>query len=96
MDWLKCEGFEWDEGNRTKNADKHAVQWQEAEEIFANQPLIVSADVGHSVSEPRYHALGKTDKARLLHLTFTLRGERIRIISARPMHKKERIIYEKA
>lgn len=96
MRWQEYEGFEWDAGNRDKNAEKHEVRWQKAEEIFANQPLIISADTGHSAAEPRYHALGKTDKGRRLHLTFTTRGKRIRIISARPMHKKERMIYEKA
>lgn len=87
-------GFEWDTGNRHKNATKHAVSWQESEEIFANQPLIISMDMAHSEREERYHALGKTDRERLLHLTFTVRQKRIRIISARPMHKKERMIYE--
>ena len=79
-----------------KQIPKREFSWQEAEEIFANQPLIISADIGHSAAEPRYHALGKTDKGRRLHLTFTTRGKRIRIISARAMHKKERAIYEKA
>jgi len=51
----------------------------------------------HSKKEPRFHALGKSDEKRQLHITFTLRqaGEKIRIISARDMHKKERVIYEK-
>jgi hypothetical protein len=42
--------------------------------------------------------LGKSDDNRQLHITFTLRqaGEKIRVISARDMHKKERAIYEKA
>jgi len=46
--------------------------------------------------ESRFHALGKTDDGRLLHITFTLRhyGKAIRVISARDMHKKERSIYE--
>ena len=46
--------------------------------------------------EPRFHALGKTDEGRLLHITFTLRraGQMIRVISARDMHRKEQTIYE--
>jgi uncharacterized DUF497 family protein len=50
----------------------------------------------HSEGEHRFHALGKTDAGRTLHITFTLRNtcERIRMISAREMHKKERTIYE--
>jgi len=70
----------------------------ETEQVFFNAPLLVLEDSKHSNQEPRFHALGKSDEKRLLHITFTLRqaGEKIRIISARDMHKKEREIYEKA
>ena len=90
-------GFDWDEGNARKN-DKHNVSMGEAEQVFFNGPLLVLEDSKHSNQEPRFHALGKSDEKRLLHITFTLRqaGEKIRIISARDMHKKEREIYEKA
>jgi len=90
-------GFEWDAGNERKNADKHGVTMGEAEEIFFNQPLLVLQDTEHSRLEKRFHALGKTDGNRMLHITFTLRGDStlIRVISARDMHKKERNIYER-
>ena len=90
-------GFEWDEGNSMKNA-KHQVSDREAEQLFVNEPLVVLEDAGHSSSEPRWHALGKTNESRLLHVTFTLRtgGTRVRIISARQMHRKERKVYEAA
>jgi len=90
-------GFDWDEGSTRKN-DKHSVSMAEAEQVFFNQPLLVLEDSKHSNQEPRFHALGKSDNKRQLHITFTLRqaGEKIRIISARDMHKKERAIYEKA
>jgi hypothetical protein len=70
----------------------------EAEQVFFNAPLLVLKDPRHSSQETRFHALGKTDENRLLHITFTLRGrgEKIRVISARDMHRKERAIYEKA
>ena len=90
-------GFDWDEGNARKN-EKHNVSMAEVEQVFFNAPLLVLEDSKHSNQEPRFHALGKSDEKRLLHITFTLRqaGEKIRIISARDMHKKERAIYEKA
>jgi len=89
-------GFDWDEGNARKN-EKHNVSMAEAEQVFFNTPLLVLEDSKHSKKEPRFHALGKSDEKRQLHITFTLRqaGEKIRIISARDMHKKERAIYEK-
>jgi uncharacterized DUF497 family protein len=97
IDLTKIIGFEWDGGNARKN-EKHGVSMAEAEQVFFNMPLLVLEDIKHSMRELRFHALGKTDKVRLLHITFTLRhaGEKIRIISARDMHRKERVIYEKA
>ncbi|MFA5945783.1 MAG: BrnT family toxin [Patescibacteria group bacterium] len=47
-------------------------------------------------SEPRWYALGKTNEGRLLFLAFTIRHEKIRIISARDMSKHERQAYAKA
>jgi len=97
IDWTKITGFDWDEGNTRKN-EKHGVTMAEAEQTFFNAPLLVLEDSKHSNKETRFHALGKTDDKRLLHITFTVRhnGEKIRVISARDMHRKERVIYEKA
>jgi len=97
IDWTKITGFDWDEGNTRKN-EKHGVTMAEAEQTLFNAPLLVLEDSKHSNQETRFHALGKTDDKRLLHITFTVRhnGEKIRVISARDMHRKERVIYEKA
>ncbi len=80
-------GFEWDDANRDKNWHKHKVAWWECEEVFFNQPLYVFSDMRHSITEERYYALGKTSNARLLFLVFAHRKNKIRIISARDMHK---------
>jgi uncharacterized DUF497 family protein len=97
IDLAEIKGFDWDEGNTRKN-EKHGVSMAEAEQVFFNAPLLVLGDLKHIRQERRFHALGKTDDKRLLHITFTLRGrgEKIRVISARDMHRKERAIYEKA
>lgn len=96
IDWAQVTGFDWDDGNSRKSVKKHDVSQSEAEQVFFNQPLLILADEKHSSSEPRYHALGKTDGIRMLHITFTLRaaGSLIRVISVRDMHRKERAIYE--
>jgi uncharacterized protein len=96
-DLSKVTGFEWDAGNARKN-EQHGVSMAEAEQVFFNAPLLVLADDRHSEAEARFHALGKTHDGRRLHITFTLRaaGEFIRVISARDMHRKERVIYEEA
>ncbi|MDD5274153.1 MAG: BrnT family toxin [Methylovulum sp.] len=95
IDFTKITAFDWDEGNERKN-DKHGVSMAEAEQVFFNAPLLVIDDIKHSQGEGRFHALGKTNEVRLLHITFTLRhaGKSIRVISARDMHRKERKIYE--
>jgi len=87
--------FEWDSGNINKNFNKHQVTNQEAEEIFFNEPLIVAEDQKHSTQESRFQSLGKTNKNRKLFLSFTIRLNKIRIISIRDMNKKEKKIYEK-
>ncbi len=88
-------GFQWDEGNARKSADKHGVSQAEAEQVFLNEPLLVIGDDRHSRSEPRFHALGVTKAGRRVHVTFTLRDGNtlIRVISARDMHRKEREVY---
>lgn len=84
-----CTGFQWDHGNQTKNWEKHEVSNGECEQIFFNKPLIVKRDRKHSSFENRYYALGKTDLNRLLFIAFTVREEKIRVISARDMSEYE-------
>ena len=95
LDLERVVGFEWDEGNVRKN-EKHGVTQSEAEQAFFDPRLLVAPDERHSQAEARLHALGSTVDGRLLHVTFTLSadGTRIRVISARDAHRKERQIYE--
>lgn len=97
FDLARVTGFDWDDGNARKN-EKHGVSMAEAEQVFFNDPLLVLADMKHSHQEARFHALGRTDDRRLLHISFALRAEgtKIRVISARTMHRKERAVYEQA
>ena len=89
--------YDWDSANRDKNWHQHKVTWWECEEVYFNQPFYVFPDTGHSSAEQRYYTLGKTNNGRLLFIVFTRRRNRIRIISARDMHRNERrIYYEKA
>lgn len=86
--------FEWDKGNLNKNWKKHRVANAEAEEVFTNQPLVYP-DVKHSRLEKRLNCLGESNYKRKLFISFTIRKNNIRIISARNMNVKERKIYEK-
>lgn len=94
FDFTKLSGFDWDEGNREKNWIKHEVDYKEAEEIFFNKPLFINKDVKHSSKEKRFEALGQTDKGRGLFVAFTIRNNKIRVISARDQDNKERRKYE--
>lgn len=89
--------FLWDDGNLTKNLDKHSVTAQETEEIFVLEPFLISQDVKHSTpSEQRFNGLGQTSKKRRLFVAFTVRNNKIRVISVRDMKRKERQVYEEA
>ncbi len=91
-------GFEWDQGNVYKSEQKYQVTQGDAEEVFFNQPVCFFEDGKHSLEESRWIALGVTNQGVALSIVFTLRKKNslIRVISARPMSKKERSLYEKA
>ena len=95
FDLNEIEGFDWDDGNRTKNWIKHQVSTAECEELFFNLPLLFADDSQHSQEEKRYYVLGQTNAGRLLFIAFTIRSNKIRVISARDMSHKERQAYAK-
>lgn len=82
-------GFEWDEGNSTKNWERHRVTQAEAEEVFFNRPVFL-LDARSAERERRYNVLGRTNDDRLLSVISTMRRGLARVISARPMSRKER------
>jgi len=87
--------FDWDDGNILKNELKHNLSWQQIEELFFNEPLLLFKDEKHSDdTECRCAALGTIDDGTLITVIFTKRKNKIRVISARPMSKKERSFYE--
>jgi uncharacterized DUF497 family protein len=87
-------GFEWDAGNWRKSELRHGVARAEAQEVLLNAPSC-QVDTRHSEDEQRYVALGMTNEGRRLFGSFTVRRNRVRVISARPMSRKERAVYEK-
>ena len=63
---------------------------------FRNRPLVVVEGEQRTESTRRYYALGQTDARRLLFIVFTIRDDLIRVVSARPMSRRERRVYEHA
>ena len=87
--------FEWDKGNQSKNATKHKISVEEIEAVFrSGLALPLGIQIQPPVSEQRLGLVGPTLNGRMLHLAFTLREGRVRVISARVAHKKERKQYE--
>lgn len=85
--------FIWDHGNAQKNK-KHGVANSESEEVFFDENKAMLRDTLHSEGEERFIIIGRTKKARLLFVVFTMRDKKIRIISARDVNKREVHLYE--
>ncbi len=94
LDISSLEGFIWDRANAQKNWDSHGVAFHECEEIFFQHPLILP-DPEHSEKERRYFAMGSTLRGRILSIVFTICENKIRVISARDMSRRERREYGK-
>jgi uncharacterized DUF497 family protein len=86
--------FEWDAKKAIANAQRHGVTFDEASQVFADDHSSTVADPDHSAEEERSLLFGVTKGARALVVSFTDRGDRIRIINARPMTPNERRAYE--
>ena len=86
--------FEWDPAKDEANARKHGITFQEASTAFGDPLSVAIPDPEHSGREVRFLLLGRSSAGRLLVVAHTERGERIRIISARPAMRRERRDYE--
>ena len=87
--------FQWDKGNIDKSYQKHGITPNESEEAFLDAKAIILKDIKHSSKEKRYSLIGRTTVNKLLFVVFTLRENKIRIISARKANEKEKGKYAK-
>jgi uncharacterized protein len=88
------QSFEWDEAKARANQQKHGVSFDEASTVFANPLAAIFPDPDHSQDELREIIVGHSERNRLLIVSFTERGDAIRIISARVATPRERKDYE--
>ncbi len=86
--------FDWDQWNIQKNETKHGISSLEAESTFYDKNLVIFKDIKHSTNEDRLIAYGKSAYNNIIMIAFTVRNEKIRIISARKASRKEKNIYE--
>ncbi len=94
IDFSKIIGFDWDRGNIDKNFQKHSIADQESESAFFDSYKKILKDTIHSKSEKRFILIGKSKQNRKIFVAFTVRKNKIRIISARLLNKKEYYLYE--
>ncbi|MBD1940130.1 BrnT family toxin [Microcoleus sp. FACHB-68] len=86
--------FEWNINKAQSNIEKHGVTFEEAAEVFFD-PFYQEGDAT-SNDEQRDFIIGYSRAQRLLLVVYVERGERNRIISARPTTRTERQLYEQA
>jgi uncharacterized DUF497 family protein len=90
---MELDDFEWDDDKNIRNIRDHGIDFRIAVEAFDDDKSIPYADPEHStVGEPRYALIGQCS-AGLVFISFTYRGERCRIISARKASKRMQRIY---
>jgi hypothetical protein len=86
--------FEWNENKAARNLSKHGVSFEEAKTVFDDPLYVDFYDPDHSESEERYLIVGESDRGRLLIVSYTERGDSVRLISAREITRTEREAYE--
>ena len=86
--------FTWDGEKSQQNRRKHGVTFGEAISAFGDPMAVTVEDTEHSIGENRYILIGETVRGRLVVVSLTDVGGAVRIISARPVTKRERRGYE--
>jgi len=86
--------FEWNEAKAESNKEKHGVSFEEAKTVFNDKLFVDFHDPDHSNDEHRYIILGESVRCRLLMVSYTQRGNAVRLISARKATQRERKAYE--
>jgi uncharacterized DUF497 family protein len=86
--------FEWDQEKAQSNRDKHGVSFEEAQTVFDDPLYVDFYDPDHSENENRYIIIGTSSVGNILLVSYTERGDIIRIISARQVTKQELKAYQ--
>jgi hypothetical protein len=89
---MRDDEFEWDDAKAAANLARHGVSFDAARRAYDDVLAIEMEDRRGNYGEDRYVLVGMA-RHRLRAVTYTFRGERIRIISARPAEPFERRLY---
>jgi hypothetical protein len=88
--------FEWDDDKAEANIINHTgITFFEAATVFGDPLSVICDDDEHSIGERRSLTIGRSDRDRILIVSYTERNDVIRIISARKAEPKEIRAYEK-
>lgn len=80
--------FEWDPLKAVINLDEHGVSFDEAELAFFDPNAVEFFDDLHSDDEARFQLVG-IGSVRLLFVGYTVRSEKVRIITARKANARQ-------
>lgn len=84
--------FEWDIDKEKANIKKHGLSFIEAAHAYLDENSVEKYDFDHSISEDRWNIIAMCEEL-LLFITYTIRDNVIRIISARIANEIEEEIY---
>ena len=91
--FAEVRAFEWDEDKRLLNINKHGIDFEVAKNVFRD-PAAYTFTSPHPAFERRYVTIGMA-QGIVIAVISTLRGDTIRIISARAARREERRRYDR-
>ena len=85
--------FEWDNQKARSNLRRHGIAFEVAARVFLDANRIEGVDDREDYGEEQFFTIGTVD-LRIVYVAYTVRGDSIRLISARKATKRERERYE--
>ncbi len=91
---MQDDSFEWDDTKATTNRRRHGIDFALATLTFDDAFAVDRLDDRMDYGEERNILIGRC-RDMILHVTWTQRGERVRIISARRAERHEQQDYHR-
>jgi uncharacterized protein len=89
---MRDELFEWDDDKAESNLRKHGISFAAARLVFDDDSANQVDDLSSSTEEDRFLLTGNV-AGQLVTVSYTMRNDRVRVISARPASKREQNDY---
>jgi len=85
---MRDDEFEWDDAKAAQNIRAHGISFDAAREVFRDRFVLARPDMRANYGEDRFGAIGIALN-RLIYVAYTMRNERIRVISVRLAEPRE-------